>query len=435
MLDVVSPILARLNRHGRAVFHDRARLRHRIASAPSSSIARNGRMVGSARVRLSHRARAACSSIRAIRTSRARIPPTISPACRRRCPRRLRRPTQDPDSRADRVIGIGVDTTGSTPIPVDAQRAAARARSDNGATISAAHAWLWKDHTGADEAAAITETARRARARVPRRHRRHVLIRMVLVEDLALPESRARRVRRRRELGRARRLPAGGARGRDDRRTTSGAVSAPPATRRCTRRRGAACRPKRFLTRLDPKLASLRARLYDKAWPSDRPAGESVRRNGPRRSACREGIPIAMGAFDAHYGAVGAGVATGTLVKIIGTSTCDIAIAPATGAASRRPRHLRHRERLGDAGVSTASRRGSPPSAICCAGGSRSCARATRRARAAVDGRRASSRPASRASSRSTGTTATAPSSWTRASPASSSARRCTRRARRSIAR
>src|SRR5258705_4417289 len=59
----------------------------------------------------------------------------------------------------DRVIGIGVDTTGSTPLPVDA-RARPLAIDPRWKDNLAAHAWLWKDHTSAAEAAAITATAK-----------------------------------------------------------------------------------------------------------------------------------------------------------------------------------------------------------------------------------------------------------------------------------
>jgi L-ribulokinase len=45
-----------------------------------------------------------------------------------------------------------------------------------------------------------------------------------------------------------------------------------------------------------------------------------------KRTGLKQGIPVAVGAFDAHLGAVGAGIREGVLVKIIGTSTCDIAI-------------------------------------------------------------------------------------------------------------
>ena len=58
------------------------------------------------------------------------------------------------------VVGIGVDTTGSTPLPVDAANRPL-ALDAKWKDKLAAHAWLWKDHTGAEEAAAITETARR----------------------------------------------------------------------------------------------------------------------------------------------------------------------------------------------------------------------------------------------------------------------------------
>ena len=57
---------------------------------------------------------------------------------------------------------------------------------------------------------------------------------------------------------------------------------------------------------------------------------ERCRTEWAKTLGLRPGIAIAMGGFDAHYGAVGSGITTGTLVKIIGTSTCDCAIAPAS---------------------------------------------------------------------------------------------------------
>ena len=110
-------------------------------------------------------------------------------------------------------------------------------------------------------------------------------------------------------------------------RATSSAASAPPVTRRCIRMHGEACRRRSFSPRLDPKLAELRDRLYDKAHPPGRPAG-TLSHEWASTLGLRPGITIAMGGFDAHYGAVGSGITTGTLVKIIGTSTCDCAVAP-----------------------------------------------------------------------------------------------------------
>jgi L-ribulokinase len=61
--------------------------------------------------------------------------------------------------------------------------------------------------------------------------------------------------------------------------------------------------------------------------PSDQAAGR-LTAEVAAKVGLAPGIPVAVGAFDAHLGAVGAGIKPGTLVKIIGTSTCDMMVVP-----------------------------------------------------------------------------------------------------------
>jgi L-ribulokinase len=86
---------------------------------------------------------------------------------------------------------------------------------------------------------------------------------------------------------------------------------------------------KEFLSRLDARLGELRDRLCPRVRTVARAVG-GLTAEWAKKTGLRAGIPVAAGAFDAHLGGIGAGVATGTLVKIIGTSTCDIAVWPNT---------------------------------------------------------------------------------------------------------
>ncbi|UCG56618.1 MAG: ribulokinase, partial [Phycisphaerales bacterium] len=83
---------------------------------------------------------------------------------------------------------------------------------------------------------------------------------------------------------------------------------------------------KNFLSKLHPKLGDLRDRLYEKTYTVETSAG-ALTEEWARELGLRAGIPVAVGAFDAHLGGVGSGIAPGKLVKIIGTSTCDMLVA------------------------------------------------------------------------------------------------------------
>lgn len=82
-----------------------------------------------------------------------------------------------------------------------------------------------------------------------------------------------------------------------------------------------------FLEKLDPALARLRRQLPDKAYTIADQAG-ALTANWAREFGLNEGIPVAVGALDAHMGAVGSGIQPGVMVKIAGTSSCDMIVAP-----------------------------------------------------------------------------------------------------------
>ena len=84
---------------------------------------------------------------------------------------------------------------------------------------------------------------------------------------------------------------------------------------------------KEFLAKLDPKLGKLRGTLGDQTYAIDTQAGE-LTSAWANKLGLPEGISVAMGAFDAHLGAVGSGIGPGVLVKIMGTSTCDMVVWP-----------------------------------------------------------------------------------------------------------
>ncbi len=229
------------------------------------------------------------------------------------------------DFEPSQIIGIGVDTTGSTPLPVD-RDGIPLCFKDEFKDNPNACAWLWKDHTSTEESAMITELAAREHpeylAKCGGTYSSewffskifHCLRTDHKVFDAAyswveccdyIPGVLTETSKP--ELLKCSRCAAG------HKAMYSDGWGGLPA--------------KEFLSELDPKLGELRDRLYEKSVTSDNRAG-TLSKDWAGKLGLPPGLPVAVGAFDAHFGAVGSGVAPGKLVKIIGTSTCDVAVWP-----------------------------------------------------------------------------------------------------------
>ncbi len=231
--------------------------------------------------------------------------------------------TLDPGFDPKAILGIGVDTTGSSPMPVD-EKGQALCFKERFRENPAAMVWLWKDHTGYKEAAQITRLAAAERPHYLSKiggkyssewwwskilHCRNVAgdvydaagswieicdwIPAVLTGNL-LP-------------GRVKRSVC-----------AAGHKALFNASWNGLPDRG-------FLDSLSPGFGDLREKLYEEAYTADCRAG-TLSEEWAARLGLSPSVAVAVGAFDAHMGAVGAGISPGTLVKIIGTSTCDIMV-------------------------------------------------------------------------------------------------------------
>ena len=225
----------------------------------------------------------------------------------------------------DDVIGIGIDTTGSTPMPLD-RDGQALAFHPEFSENKAAMAWLWKDHTGHGEAAEITALAEECRP--------EYLTKCGGVYSSEWFWSKILKCRRTAPvvfnaahtwIEIADWIPA----------VLTG-TTGPDQIKRgiCAAGHKAMFNPvwggypdRDFINTLDPALLRVRDTLPDIAFNTARPAG-ILTPEWTEKFGLSSAIPVAVGAIDAHLGGVGCGIGPGVLVKIIGTSTCDMMVAP-----------------------------------------------------------------------------------------------------------
>ena len=223
------------------------------------------------------------------------------------------------------VVGIGVDTTGSTPIPVDRQGMPLAARPQFAKNL-AAQAWLWKDHTAHAEAAEITEKAARSKdgylAKCGGTYSSEwywsKLLHCLRTSPKVFQAAWA-------WVELADFVP-GFITGNLDPLTLPRCICAAGHKAMYGQWWGGLPR-KRFLKSLAPELAELRDRYAPEAVASDQLAGR-LTAEVAKKVGLPPGVAVAVGAFDAHMGGVGAGIKPGTLVKNIGTSTCDMMVVP-----------------------------------------------------------------------------------------------------------
>lgn len=231
-----------------------------------------------------------------------------------------------PAGTAEKVAAITVDTTGSTPGPVDREGTPLAMNNGFGDNPNAMFV-LWKDHTAVKEAEEINRLAKKPEFEDYTKYEGGVYssewfwakIMHVYRQDAQIKEAAFS------WMEHCDWLPA----------LLTGSRDVFQVKRsRCAAGHKAMWHPdwnglppEEFLTTLDPSLKGLRERLYQTTCTSDVAAG-TLSPEWAEKLGLDEDVTVGVGAFDAHLGAVGANIKPYYLSKVMGTSTCDILVAP-----------------------------------------------------------------------------------------------------------
>lgn len=226
---------------------------------------------------------------------------------------------------AAQIVGLAVDTTGSTPGPVNADGVALGLLPEFAENPNALFV-LWKDHTALAEAAEINHKARTWGGEDFTKYEGGIYssewfwakIMHIVREDAAVAQAAHSWLEHCDWLT----------------LTLTGQPLAEFKRSRCAAGHKALWHaswgglpPEEFLTHLDPKLAGLRNRLFTDTYTADEVAGH-LSQEWADKLGLTTNCVIAVGSFDAHAGAVAGEIESYSMVKVMGTSTCDIVVAP-----------------------------------------------------------------------------------------------------------
>ena len=227
---------------------------------------------------------------------------------------------------AERVVGISVDTTGSTPVGVNREGVPLSLLPGFEENPNAMFV-LWKDHTAVKEADEINELARSWGGEDFTKYEGGIYssewfwakVLHVLREDRQVREHAWSWVEH------CDRIPGLLAGNTDPLKLKRSRCAA--GHKAMWHESFGGLPEEAFLSRLDPLLGTLKERLFTETYTCDSKVGDLCE-EWAKKLGLSTSVSVGAGAFDAHLGALGAEIEPHYLSKVMGTSTCDMLIAP-----------------------------------------------------------------------------------------------------------